>query len=71
MPWSTSRDRRFDRMLRAMPSCEKFLEMRDAVERGAQDHERPALAHHLQRDEEAALGNIDQRLLQFFHHGPS
>ena len=42
----------------------EFLEMVQAVERRAQDHERPALAHRLERRGQAAFDQIAQRLAQ-------
>ena len=37
----------------------KFLEMMHAVERRAQDHERPSLAHRLQRERQGAIAPLE------------
>jgi hypothetical protein len=42
---------------------EKMLEMDDAIETGAQDHERPPVTHHLQRAREAAFAQMIKQLL--------
>ena len=42
----------------------ELLEMVQAVERRAQDHERPALAHRLERGRQAAFDQIAQRFPQ-------
>jgi len=49
---------------------EEFLEMVQPVERGAQDHERPSLAHRLQRLRQAATGSdLGKRFAQFGRRG--
>jgi hypothetical protein len=45
----------------------ELLEMHQPVERGAQDHERPALAHHLERRRQPAFGRGLQVFAQFAH----
>ena len=48
----------------------KFLEMLQAVERRAQNEERPALPHRLQRCRQAAfVGEFAQGFAQLFDHG--
>ena len=47
--------------------AEEFLEMVQAVETGAQDHEGPSLAHDLQRLRQAAFGQFTQRFANVTH----
>src|SRR5690606_36380477 len=49
---------------------EEILEMVDLVERGAQDQERPALAHHFERLWQPAFGRGIQGLAQLAHSYP-
>src|SRR3546814_13378048 len=47
----------------------ELLEMMDAVERGAQDHERPSLAHRYEREPQGARASthVVERFAKLFH----